>query len=340
VKSLAQSRVAGLWREFLYTVLFNTVIALFLWSLGFGAGLAKTWGFSQCIGLSIFASVRGALCLAGVHPLLLVSAGLAVGSVAGTLLGSWVTGKAVLSPGQYGQFAQFILFGLLFGTVIVHFFRSRERAAETQAALQEERIRNLANEKRMAEARLKLLQAQVEPHFLFNTLSTVRSLMDVDADRAKVMLESLTAYLRGSLAHTREGATTLGEELEMVRAYLGILGVRMGSRLRYTVEAPDDLLGAPFAPMLLQPLVENAIRHGLDPLVEGGELSVRGEQRDGRLRIVVEDTGRGFQGERSGGTGLQNVRDRVHALYGDEGRLLLEENEPRGVRAILEVPRG
>jgi hypothetical protein len=334
-------RARDLVREAIYTAAFNTAIGLFLWSLGFSPDLGKCVLFSQCIGLSIFASVRGALSFSGrgPHPLLLVATGLAVGSVAGTFLGALVTGEKVLAPGQYRHFLTLVSFGVIFGTIISHFFLSRAKVVQTQAALNGERIQSLANEKRVIEARLKLLQAQVEPHFLFNTLSTVLGLMDNDPARSREMLESLTRYLRASLARTREDATTLGEELEMVNAYLAILGIRMGARLRYAVDVPPQLSAVPFPPMLLQPLVENAIRHGVEPEVEGGEVRVHGASRDGRLRLTVEDTGRGFQGERAAGTGLQNVRERLRFLYGENGQLLLEENEPSGVRVVLEVPR-
>ena len=124
----------------------------------------------------------------------------------------------------------------------------------------------------------------------------------------------------------------------MVQAYLEIFEIRMGARLRHSVDVPAELRHVALPPLLLQSLVENAIRHGLEPKVGGGEVRIRAERGRGRLRVAVEDTGRGFQGERSGGTGLQNVRERLTSLYGERGKLVLEENQPCGVRAILEVP--
>jgi sensor histidine kinase YesM len=126
----------------------------------------------------------------------------------------------------------------------------------------------------------------------------------------------------------------------MIRAYLHIFKVRMGQRLKYKIDFSEDLKTIAFPPMLIQPLVENAIKHGLEPRIDGGEISIRGTEKDGTLRLEVVDNGMGFQAEQASGIGLSNIRERLHALYGECGRLILNDNQPHGVKAIIEVPHG
>jgi len=230
--------------------------------------------------------------------------------------------------------------GVIFGSIITYFFSSREQIAESQAQIQEEKIKRLTSEKKAAEANLKLLQAQIEPHFLFNTLSNVLSLLDTDPQKGKSMLVDFVQYLRASLLKIREDKAALGQEMEMIRAYLSIFKVRMGDRLNYKIELPQNLETISFPSMLIQPLVENAIKHGLEPKVDGGEIMIRGIEQDGILRLDILDTGMGFKGERDSGMGLSNIRERLQSLYGNSGRLILEENQPQGLKATIEVPHG
>lgn len=326
------------------TAVFNTVIALFLNFLGFGAGFAVNFIFSQSIGLCMCAFIlAGHYFLKGPsllgHALLLLIT-MPAGAVAGTFIGAAVAGFSFpeIMRGKPTFFLQILFVGILFGTMITYFFFSRERISQTDARLQEEQIRGLTLEKKTLETRLKLLQAQIEPHFLFNTLSNVLSLLESDPGRGRTMLEDLTRYLRSSLARTRDQPTTLGEELDLVRAYLNIFQVRMGDRLRYTIEVPERLRSVPFPPLLVQPLVENALRHGLEPRIEGGEILIQAEERPGGFRLQVADTGAGFSGEAAGGLGLANVRERLGTLYEGKARLVLEDNQPSGLKITLEIP--
>jgi sensor histidine kinase YesM len=227
---------------------------------------------------------------------------------------------------------------MLFGSIIIYFWHTHEKLMETKTMAQDERIRRLTSEKEAVESNLRLLQAQIEPHFLFNTLSNILSLLETDTKKGQSMLADLTHYLRTSLSKTRKDVSTLGQEMEMVRGYLKIFKVRMGDRLQYKVEMPDDLKDAPLSPMIVQPLVENAIRHGLEPKVGGGAIDIRAYQHKDRLVVAVADTGLGMQGDHEPGTGLNNIRERLKSLYGDRGRLTLRENDPTGVKAIIEVP--
>ena len=205
--------------------------------------------------------------------------------------------------------------------------------------LQEQDMLRLRAERQAVEAQLRMLQAQIEPHFLFNTLANIVSLIERDSATAKQMLLHLTDSLRLSLRRSREDRATLAQETELLKNYLAIFRMRLGGRLEYDLEIPADLLSLRVPPMLIQPLVENAIVHGIEPQTEGGRITVRAELREGLLVVTVTDTGRGFRDEISGqGVGLANVRSRLQALFGGKARLVLNENEPRGVVALLEIP--
>jgi signal transduction histidine kinase len=218
------------------------------------------------------------------------------------------------------------------------------QAASMRTALEIERRK--AADARQAEtaARLALLQAQIEPHFLFNTLANVQSLIERDPARANAMLASLNHYLRGSLGRTRAATATLGEELDLCEALLKIASIRLGDRLRYTFDVPVAVRDLPFSPLLLQPLVENAIRHGIEPAVDGGEIRVRAQLDGDRLTLSVTDSGAGLaQGMADtlhSGVGLNNVRTRLASLYGERGRLEISANTPpaTGVCATLQLP--
>jgi LytS/YehU family sensor histidine kinase len=195
------------------------------------------------------------------------------------------------------------------------------------------------SEKREIEANLKLLQAQIEPHFLFNTLANVGSLIDSDPVLAKKLLERLNDWLRVALVRARSEKAMLGDELGLLENYLQILKIRFGERLRWSVDVPEEARLAVFPPMLLQPLVENAVRHGIEPKIGGGEIVIRASINDGVLRIEVSDTGVGLLGDEAGGTGLSNVRSRMATLFGSAGRMTLESKVGGGAIAILELPQ-
>jgi signal transduction histidine kinase len=222
--------------------------------------------------------------------------------------------------------------------VLSTIFFWREREARALAHLEHEQLRVERIEREAALANLRALQAQIEPHFLFNTLANVTSLVDPDPARAKAMLESFIQFLRASLAATRLASTTLGAEGELVAAYLHVLQVRMGDRLRCVIDIPDELRGAPIAPMLLQPVVENAIRHGLEPQVAGGEVAFRARAEAGDVVIEISDTGVGFAPTTRGGVGLTNLRARLKLLHGERASLAIRENRPAGSIVTIRIP--
>ena len=188
--------------------------------------------------------------------------------------------------------------------------------------------REAAAKRDTANAELKMLRAQVEPHFLYNTLANVVSLIDRDPRQAKQMTERLIGYMRHTLDASRRDHATVGDELSIIRDYLEILRLRMGERLSYSMVADDAVRAMPLTPMLLQPLVENAIKHGLEPKIDGGHVAVIASADHAELRIEIEDTGLGFGASpdtAGAGSGIANVRARLAATYGDSARLLIDE---------------
>jgi signal transduction histidine kinase len=196
--------------------------------------------------------------------------------------------------------------------------------------------------RQLLEARLQTMQAQVEPHFLFNTLASVDYLIETDPARASTMQKNLIQYLRASMPQMRGAATQLGREVDLCTAFLEILKVRMEERLSVSIAVPDGLRSADFPPMMLQSMVENAIKHGLEPKAEGGDLSLVAEIVDGDLHVTVADTGLGFSesgaSTSGGGVGLSNIRERLQLLYAGRGRLEITPNQPCGTRVSIIVP--
>ena len=228
--------------------------------------------------------------------------------------------------------------GVGIGCVVVAALLLREKHARDQALLLQAEAERHQLEKNFLQARLQLMQAQVEPHFLFNTLANVQHLVETDPGAAGRMLQSLIDYLRAALPQMRESTTSLGRELDMARAFLEINRVRMGARLDFAIDVPETLKARAFPPMMLISLVENAVKHGVDPCCECGSITIRASEAEGRLKVSVADTGEGIRPRKGTGVGLANIRDRLKALHGSAARLVLEENAPRGVVASIEVP--
>jgi len=221
------------------------------------------------------------------------------------------------------------------GYALLHFVQEDEVA---RRALDEESTAQEALTAQMTQARLSALQAQIEPHFLFNTLANVKRLYETAPARGREMLSSLIGYLRAALPTMRQSGSTLRRELELARSYLTILQMRMGERLRFSIEAADELLDAEVPPLVLGTLIENALKHGLAPLPEGGVILIRALREAEQLRIEVHDTGRGFFGEGGTGVGLANTRSRLAALYGGNAAMQLAANQPSGVVATVVLP--
>jgi sensor histidine kinase YesM len=215
------------------------------------------------------------------------------------------------------------------------FYRIRE---EHEAATRDAEVARARSEQQMDEARLAMLQAQIEPHFLFNTLANVRRLYEIEPAAGESMLDNLMRYLAVALPQMRAAESTLERESALTEAYLSVQQTRMGARLSFEIDVPEALRGAAVPPMMLLTLVENAIKHGVGPLREGGSVRVSAQRDGDRLALNVADTGQGFTRSSGGGTGLANTRARLAALHGDAARLSLGQNQPRGVVATIVLP--
>jgi signal transduction histidine kinase len=345
-------------RNIIYTLIFNAMFAVAFMVLGlmytriesatqlldaFGRNLLISnvigfifWGVFELIGPAMRVINRQPFLIIAMFYAVLGTAIVSVSFYAITFVPGFGNMRFwVFTPRQV--VTSFIL-SLCISIVLTAIWRRRLDELTAQMALAEERERVEAAERAAMQANLRALQAQIEPHFLFNTLANVVGLIHSQPDTAKLMLEKFIAYLRASLATTREQETTIGSEFDLMANFLAILQIRMGDRLGFTLDLPTELAGEKLPSMLLQPIVENAIKHGLEPRVEGGTVTLQARRDGSVLRIAVIDTGAGFAGTHSNGIGLLNVRERIEKMYGGAGSLTIEENRPRGTRVVLSLP--
>lgn len=327
----------------IFFILFaNTLIALFMSAVQPGATFTASLIISQCIGVTMATCVIAAVNYLKTSNLylqiIIVTVAMVVGAMVGVLAGYRAAaliapgGALMLSHGQPKTYASGLLYALLFGSIISYVFISLQKISD-------ERIRRLEIQKNAAVTEIKLLQSQMEPHFLFNTLSNVIGLIDQDPQKAKRMLEAFTLFLRATLALTRSELIPLSKELETVKNYLAVFAMRMGDRLHYAIDIPDSLLDFPVPPMLLQPLVENAIKHGLEPSRQGGELRIQAIRNGDHVSLIVIDSGMGVNELSPGaGIGLENIKKRLDLMYPGQSSLIFEENNPSGVKVSIELP--
>ena len=227
---------------------------------------------------------------------------------------------------------------LLFGGGAVFFYGERRGAQLTLQRLRSAELERVTRSREVLESRLQVMQARVEPQFLFNTLAQVRELYGEDVDLAERMLDELVAYLRAAMPHMRDSASTVAREVELVRAYLAIVQLRLGGRLAYAIDVADDVGDARIAPMVLLPLVDHAVVHGFEAPDAKGTIAVEVEVVAGRLRLVVRDTGAGFVID-DPARGLDVIRERLAALYGAESRLtIVPLGDGEGTQALMEIP--
>jgi hypothetical protein len=231
------------------------------------------------------------------------------------------------------------VFFLIIVSIIIKVVAGGKRRAEVTANEATKRAETEQLERTVLEARMEALQAQIEPHFLFNTLASIDQLIQTDPPRASRMQQSLIRYLRSAMPQMRDGSRpTLGQQVDLSRAFLEIMAVRMEDRLQVIMNVPEGLKSAVFPSMMLQTLVENAIKHGLEPKPEGGRLEISAEIIDGQLALHVLDTGAGFAPQAEAGVGLANVRERLKALYNSRAELIITVPPAGGTCATIKVP--
>jgi signal transduction histidine kinase len=232
-----------------------------------------------------------------------------------------------------------LAFSLVVGSLIIKAVAGGKRRADLTASAATQRAETEQLERTVLEARMEALQAQIEPHFLFNTLASIDQLIQTDPPRASKMQQSLIRYLRSAMPQMREASRpTLGQQVNLCSAYLEIMAVRMDERLQPVVSVPEGLNSAVFPSMMLQTLVENAIKHGLEPKPEGGRLEIGAAIVDGQLAVHVLDNGMGFMPKGQGGVGLANVQERLKALYNGRAELIISVPPAGGTCATIKVP--
>jgi signal transduction histidine kinase len=361
------------------TVAVNTGIALALWWAGVGP-LDVQLVVSHAIGLTIWSLMNaGARWLArpsdpggfprGWRAVVLVPSVVLTGAAMGFVVGGLYSGQRwqwAIGADPRMAWAMLAITAVAGSAMTLYFY-----LAGKSSYLQTELERT---QRQTAEARLRLLESQLEPHMMFNTLANLRVLIGLDPPRAQAMLDHLIAYLRSTLAASRSGAHPLSQEFERLSDYLALMAIRMGPRLQTTLELPDGLRDIPVPPLLLQPLVENAIHHGLEPCVAGGLISVRAwsDPSAQLLHLQVTDTGQGLPAHGAGtapahttpptpqasptigavgatgahsplstqstGFGLAQVRERLATTYGPAASLTLIANNPTGTSANVQIP--
>jgi sensor histidine kinase YesM len=309
-------------------ILFNLVVLMLIW-----AGLSAWFGYRRFQG-KIFRFVV-------VGPLLALAGAFIGAAIAGLVKGvdplDWLHDSAKLRHVVTAG----LVFGFLYALVValIAHLRNREYAALTARLESEARQSELSRQ--LAESQLKMLQLQVEPHFLFNSLASARQLAEKGAPDAARLIGDLIVFLRAATPSLRESRTTVAAEGDLVRAYLSIMRTRLGRRLDFAVSIPDAVADAPLPPGMLITLVENAIKHGIEPWPPGGRVEVTARAIDGHLEVRVADTGAGVESAptHGAGIGLANIRERLALLYGERAALELEENDPRGFVARVVIPR-
>ncbi|MFZ6753370.1 sensor histidine kinase [Undibacterium sp. Dicai25W] len=241
-------------------------------------------------------------------------------------------------------FAGFIGIGpfmvmMVLAAIVIKTVAGGKRKAELMASAAVTRANVESLERRLLEAEMAALQAQIEPHFLFNTLALIGQLMATDAERAASVHADLIKYLRAALPQIRQqGIGQLGQQMALSRAYLNIMQARMQERLQYQIEVGEGLDQAQFPSMMIQTMVENAIKHGLEPKIEGGQICISAQRHDNELWVEVSDNGMGFDVHVAEGLGLTNIRERLKMLYGAKASLVIEVPFEGGARFRIQIP--
>ena len=319
--------------------LFCTTVGIAV-SSAFESRVAHSLLVSYSIGFSVHICIHSGIKLLAprVNSHFVIVAMTIVGIVIGLMVGGFIiAGRPLL---LLRENSSPLAFALLFGILGVIGFRLLFELWAARGKLEQAERDALLRDKALAEAELRVLQAQMEPHFLFNTLSNVISLIQTNPNRAARLLEQLTLVLRATLSRTRASDATLGDELELVRAYLEIQAQRMDGRLQHSVTASEEVAGLRLPPLLVQPLVENAILHGVEPSVEGGTVLVSAELVANQVEIKIQDDGVGLDGDDSGAAGesTANIRERLRSVYGENASLALTESVGGGVCVLIRIP--
>lgn len=338
-------------RRALVVVLISTVVCLVVWMTNpkspypLSHGLVYSYGIGLCswalidLGRFFVKRPQGNDWPVGWRAFALPGVGVVAGLLLGSTISSWILGHPVggwMAKTPRALAGQ-LFFSFLIGVTISYFFWTRGRSLHLEKVIEESR-------REAAEAQLRLLQSQLEPHMLFNTLANLHVLIGTDPQRAQAMLDRLIAFLRSTLVASRATQHPLSTEFARTADYLALMKIRMGDRLDTVLDLPDELGSLPVPPLVLQPLVENAIKHGLEPHVAGGRLTVQARRDGQHVELTVRDTGAGLAQPDGNGShfGLEQVRQRLSTLYGDQASLTLEaaKDHDGGALARVRLPIG
>ncbi len=330
--------------RFIAVCISAAVLALILWGIQTNACLddqlvysfataLPIWFLGDILRKKIFPSPEGSPWLDGLKVRLFILGSIIFGFILGTSIGDWYAGHSTLDLLKFEpqKFAGFVVMCVAVSIIFIKFFyqHNRLRIAEQQAT----------------ESKLQLLQSQLEPHMLFNTLANLRVLIDLDSARAQAMLDRIIDYLRATLGASRVTSHALSLEFDRLDDYLTLMQIRMGARLRYTLDLPESLKATPCPALILQPVVENAVLHGLEPSASGGEITVTAVQMDKKIVLTVSDTGLGFENtqdhlsaESNSGFGLTQLRERLDVLYAGLASVEITANSPSGTCVTITMP--
>ncbi|OED55807.1 ATPase [Aliivibrio fischeri] len=326
-------------KSLLITTLFCTVIAMMtsnIWPSPFYEHITISLGYG-------YSAVFCSFVLENNFPTLKKAYSTVLAMVLSITLGTF---HASLWLNKYEDFATLealqpiVLLGLIFTAICFYYFHAAEKTMLAEQALALSKRKQLEQEKTLVLSQLSQLQSQIEPHFLFNTLANISALIELDSNKAKLMLEKLTDLLRGSLKTNRNPLITVEQEIELLNAYLSIQQIRLGDRLTYEI---DNQIVEPISlpPLLIQPLVENAITHGIEPSAQGGQLMVQFKQENNQFIVVIFDNGIGLKSvspSKGHGMSLNNIKQRLHDLFDGSASVRITENKDGGVNAELTIP--
>ncbi|KAB0478625.1 sensor histidine kinase [Vibrio chagasii] len=334
----SNSRFAWI-KSFAFTTLFCVLIAITtntIWGGGFTLNLAISFGFGYSAVGSSFVLVKWFKRESRVFE---VGVSMLIAMVVGTLNAHyWLNG---FFGSNLSDLKSVILLGVIFCSVCYYYLYTREQQLRADNELEVAKRRQADQEKVVVLSQLKQLQSQIEPHFLFNTLATINVLIESDSAKAKLMLEKLTDLLRVTLKNSLTEQSTIAQEVDLLDAYLNIQKIRLDERLTFSIETNDISEQQVIPPFLIQPLVENALTHGIEPKATGGEVNIRIVQQDDQMKIEVSDSGVGLTAPSIAaghGVGLSNIRQRIDTLYGDKASLTITERATGGVVSTILLP--
>ncbi|MCL9776265.1 sensor histidine kinase [Vibrio methylphosphonaticus] len=338
------SKGSNLIPSVVFTTLFCLAIAVLtssIWSASYleNAIISLGYGYS-----AVTCSWLVKRFLPKIAQLNLVAVGLSlVGAVCLGTLNAYLWLKQYPGFDEWQGLKPILLLGLIFTAISFYFFYVQEKQFLLQQQVEQAKFEKATQDKALIESELKQLQSQIEPHFLFNTLANINVLIDYDKNQAKEVLDKLTVLLRGSMSRHRERQVDVASEIALIEAYLGIQQVRLGERLTYNIDIPAELDTFHLPPYLLQPLVENAVIHGIEPSVAGGHIQIKGRVEKGGCTLQVIDSGGGFGAVENEigaghGIGLANVRERLSTLYGKASSLSVSAGQEQGVVSTIILP--